>query len=317
MLKFILAIAKLYKSFSRIFVMVKVTFLGTSAQIPTVRRNHTSMLLNYGGENILVDCGEGTQRQFRKAKLNPCRVTRILITHWHNDHVLGLPGLLSTLALSGYNKKLFIYGPRGIKKHLDDMFAAFPFVINYDFEVKEVSGKFLDEKDFYLEAASMTHGVPCNAYTFVKKGLLRVDKKKLAKSKLPEGPLLQKIKEGKNVTHKGKKYLAKNLTYKEEDKKVSFVLDTSMNDNIVPLVKDSDLLICESCFDEELKEKAAEYKHLTTTQIGNIAKKSKSKKLILAHLSQRYEKDKKKILGEVGKLFKNVTIADDLDGVEA
>ena len=88
---------------------IKLTFLGTADQIPSANRNHTSMLLTYGGENILIDCGEGTQRQFRKAHLNPCKITRILITHWHGDHVLGLPGLLQTLAASDYNKTLYIY----------------------------------------------------------------------------------------------------------------------------------------------------------------------------------------------------------------
>ena len=89
-------------------IMTKITFLGTSDQIPSRSRNHTSILLTYEGENILIDCGEGTQRQFRKANLNPCKITKILISHWHGDHVLGLPGLLSTLALSGYNKTLHI-----------------------------------------------------------------------------------------------------------------------------------------------------------------------------------------------------------------
>ncbi len=88
--------------------MIKITFLGTSDQIPSAKRNHTAILLTYKGENILVDCGEGTQRQFRKARLNPCKITRLLITHWHGDHVLGIPGLLKTLALSGYNKTLSI-----------------------------------------------------------------------------------------------------------------------------------------------------------------------------------------------------------------
>ena len=83
---------------------IKLTFLGTSDAIPSAKRNHTAMLLTYKGENILIDCGEGTQRQFRKAKLNPCKITRILLTHRHADHILGLPGLLLTMGLSEYNK---------------------------------------------------------------------------------------------------------------------------------------------------------------------------------------------------------------------
>lgn len=296
--------------------MIKVIFLGTSDQIPSAERNHSSILLNYNGENILVDCGEGTQRQFRKAKLNPCKITRLLITHWHGDHILGIPGLLSTLALSGYRKTLFIYGPKGTKIFVRDLLRVFGFKRKYKIKVEDVEGKFFETKDFYLEAEKMSHGIPCNAYSFVKKGLIRIDKMKLKKSKLPSGPLLQKLKKGKNISYKGKKYLAKNLTFSEGDKKVSFVLDTLNNKKIVPFVKNSDLLICESSFSSDLQQKAKEHLHLTSKQAGDIAKKSKSKKLILTHLSQRYEKNMKKILNEAKEIFKNSFLVKDLDEVE-
>jgi len=296
--------------------MIKVVFLGTSDQIPSAKRNHSSILLSYDGENILVDCGEGTQRQFRKAKLNPCKVTRLLITHWHGDHIFGIPGLLSTLALSGYRKTLFIYGPKGTKSFIRDLLRVFGFKRKYKIKVEDVEGKFFETKDFYLEAKKMSHGIPCNAYSFVKKGLIRINKMKLKKSKLPHGPLLQKLKKGKNISYKGKKYLAKNLTFSEEDKKVSFILDTLNNKKIVSFVKNSNLLICEASFSSELKEKAKKHKHLTSKQAGDIAKKSKSKKLILTHLSQRYEKNMKKILNEAKKIFKNSSLVKDLDVLE-
>ena len=296
--------------------MIKMTFLGTAAQTPTVKRNHTAILLNYKGENILIDCGEGTQRQFRRARLNPCKVTRLLITHWHGDHVFGIPGLLSTLALSGYNKTLFIYGPKGTKDFMGALLKIFKFAQKYEIKVKEVKGKFLETDDFYLEAEGMEHGIPTNAYVFVKKGQTRIDKKKLKKSKLPHGPLLKKLKEGKNISYKGKKYLAKNLTYKVGDKKVAIVLDTKLNKNIVNFVKDSDLLVCDSSFDSVLEDKAREHLHLTARQAGEIAKKSKSKKLVLTHISQRYDKEPKKILDDAKKVFKDVKIAEDFDEVE-
>ncbi|MEA3414122.1 MAG: MBL fold metallo-hydrolase, partial [Nanoarchaeota archaeon] len=119
--------------------MVKIIFLGTADSIPSKNRNHISVLLNYEGENILFDCGEGTQRQFRKAGLNPCKITKILISHWHGDHILGLPGLLSTLALSGYNKELQIYGPKGIKEKINSMLVLFNFKRDYKIIVKEIS----------------------------------------------------------------------------------------------------------------------------------------------------------------------------------
>lgn len=270
------------------------------------------MLLNYNGENILIDCGEGTQRQFRKAGINMCKVTRVLITHWHGDHVFGLPGLLSSLALSGYKKTLYIYGPKGTKEFLRDLLKVFRFTKSYNIEVKEVSsGKFLDMKDFYLETKSMVHGIPTNAYNFVKKGLIRIDKKKLKKSKLPEGPLLQNLKQGKSVKYKGKTYKAKDLTYTEKPIKVAVVLDTKMNDKIVPFVKDANLFVSESTFSDELKELAKKHLHLTSVQAARIAKKAKVKGLVLTHISQRYEKNPEVILNEAKKVFKDTALAED------
>jgi ribonuclease Z len=292
---------------------IKITFLGTSASIPTAHRNSTSVLLNYNEENILVDCGEGTQRQFRKARLNPCKLTRVLISHWHGDHILGIPGLLQTLALSDYKKTLFIYGPKGTKTFMKNLFNTFVFREKYSIKIDEVDGKFFETKDFFLESKKMTHGIPCNAYSFIKKGQIKIDKKKLKKSNLPSGPLLQKLKQGKSIVYKGKKYLAKNLIYREEDKKISFVFDTSMNKRIVPFVKDSDLLICGANFGSELEDKAKEYKHLTAKQAAEIAKKSNSKKLVLTHISQRYDKKLKNLLSDARKIFKNSFLAKDFD----
>ena len=295
---------------------IKITFLGTSDAVPSVTRNHPSVWLNYKGENILFDCGEGTQRQIRKAKLNPCKITRILITHWHADHVLGLPGLLKTLSLSGYRKQLIIYGPRGTKMLMKQLLKLFGFRGDYNIKVEEVKGKFFETEDFYLQAEKMTHRIPCNAYNFVKKGKLRIDKKKLSKLKIPAGKHLQKLKQGKSISYKGKKYSAKNLTYKEGEKKVSFVLDTSFNKKIGPFIKNSNVLICESTFASSLGNLAKERYHLTAKQVAETAKKTKVKRLFLIHISQRYSKDLKKILNEAKKIFKNSHLAKDLDSVE-
>lgn len=301
--------------------MIKLTFLGTSGAIPTKKRNHTSMLLKYSGENILIDCGEGTQRQFKHIKGSAQKLTRLLITHWHGDHTLGIPGLFQTLSFSDYNKTLMIYGPKGIKKQIANVLKAFPSVMNIVADVKikveEVSGKFLETDDFYIEAKPLTHGkTPTNAYVFVKKGKLRIDKKKLSKTKLPSGPLMQRLKQGKDVFYKGKKYKAKDLTYSEGDKKVSFVFDTNYNNKISGFVKDSDLIVSESTYESDLKEMAKDHGHLTASQAGEIAKKSNSKKLALIHVSERYEKDFSKVLKDAKKKFKNVIIPKDFDSVE-
>jgi len=294
---------------------IKLTFLGTGSMIPDEKRNHPAFLLTYGAENILVDCGEGTQIQFRKAKLNPGKITRILITHWHGDHTFGLPGLLRTLATSGYRKKLMIYGPTGIKRHIYEMFRAFGGPEGFQIEVKEVSGKFFETKDFYLAAEKMIHVQPCNAYSFVLKGSTRIDKKKLRKFHIKSGKHLAHLKDKGYMVYDGKKYMLKNLTFNEGEKKVSFVLDTLFNGKIVPFVSGSDILVCESSFSSEHEKLAHEYKHLTAKQAAEIAKKGHVRKLVITHLSQRYNQHPEKILGEARKTFKNTTLARDLEVV--
>ncbi len=302
--------------------MIKLTFLGTSGAIPSPKRNHPAILLSYNSENILIDCGEGTQVQFKKAKISAAKLTKLLITHWHGDHVLGIPGLLQTLSFSGYNKELEVYGPKGILTHIQNVLRAFPSVVVTDLRNKlklkvfEAKGKFADDKDFYLEAFPVKHGIPSNAYAFVEKGQLRIDKKKLAKFKIPSGKFLANLKQGKDITYNGKKYSAKSLTYGKEGKKICVVMDTLYDKSLVSFAKNADLLIMESTYTHDLENLAKRGKHMTAKQCAEIAKQAKVKKLILTHLSSRYDKNFEKVLKEARKIFKNSFVAKDLDIVE-
>jgi ribonuclease Z len=295
---------------------IKLTFLGTSDAIPTAERNHSAIFLEYDGEHILIDCGEGTQRQFRKARLNPCSVTRILISHWHGDHILGLPGILQTMALSGYQKTLYIYGPKGTKNFMNELFNFFVFVDKFPIKVYESEGKFFENKEFELHAERMEHGTPCNAYAFAHKGHRNIDTAKLKKLKIPAGQHLKFLKEGKDMHYQGRVYKAKDLTYVQPDKRVAIVMDTKMNPRIEPFVKNADIFICESSFSSALKEKAEEYRHMTVEQVATIAKKAGVKKLFLTHISQRHALEHKKILQEAKKIFKNTELAEDFMKIE-
>ena len=106
---------------------MKITFLGTSAMVPTKDRNHSSLLISYGTHGIMIDCGEGTQRQLKIGGIKPHSITKILLSHWHGDHVLGLPGLILTLGATEYDKELTIYGPEGTNKFMKKMSEAFMF----------------------------------------------------------------------------------------------------------------------------------------------------------------------------------------------
>ncbi len=298
---------------------IELTFLGTGSAIPTRRRNHLAMLLKYKAENILIDCGEGTQRQFRKAGLNPCKIMRILITHWHGDHVFGLPGILNTLRLNGYNRKLEIYGPKGtkewVRKYLDLVGKRGE---DLDLKVSEIkSGIIFDEGEYFVEAKEMDHDCPAVGYSFVVREKSRLDTGKLKKLKIPNSPLIAELAKGKVVEIDGKKVDGKKLLYKEVGRKVSFVMDTRYNENAVKLARGADLLVCEATFSKkesgELLENRA---HLSSVEAAGIAKKAKVEGLALVHLSQRYEGIPKIILEEAREVFENVVVPEDLDRVE-
>jgi len=311
-------ITNLFKSlFFNISMTIEITFLGTGSSVPTARRNHPAVLMKYKGEMMLFDCGEGTQRQFRKAKLNPCKLTKLFITHWHGDHILGIPGLLQTLMLNGYTRTLEVYGPSGTKKFMNRILGIFIHRGKIKIKIKEArAGKVLETKDFKIMAESLKHGAPCLAYSFIEKDVLRIDRKKLGKLKIAKNsPKLGQLKKGRDVVINGKKVRAKGLTYLQKGKKVAIVLDTKFYSGIAKFAKDSDLLICESTYINETAL-AEDYKHLTAVQASEIAKKAKVDKLILMHLSQRYEGASNEVLKVAKKVFKNSVVAKDLDVVE-
>jgi len=297
---------------------INIVFLGTGSAIPTAFRNHPAVLIQFKEENILIDCGEGTQRQFRKAHINPCKITKILITHWHGDHVLGLPGLLQTLMLNGYNKTLQIYGPKGTKKMLSLYLDLFTHRDKIKIQVHEIeNSKFVDGKEFFLESEKMKHETPSLAYSFVLKERNRIDKSKLKKLKIENSPLIGEIAKGKTISFAGKKIHGKDLLYKEKQKKITIIMDTLQNSQAISLSKNSDLLICESTYSKDEQDLATQHFHLTSTDAATIAKKSNSKKLILTHLSQRYDTKEasQEILKQARHVFKNTDLVKDLDVV--
>jgi ribonuclease Z len=299
---------------------IELIFLGTGSAVPTKRRNHPAFLLKYKNENILIDCGEGTQRQFRKAGVSPQKVTRLLITHWHGDHVFGLPGFLNTLRLNGYEGKLEIYGPRGTKGWVSkymDIVGGRGFDLNMEvFETK--GGVVFEEDEYFVEALEMDHDCPSVGYSFVIKEKMRLNRDKIKKMKIPNSPLMGKLARGETVEINGKKVDGKKLLYKEEQRKISFVMDTRYCDNAVELAKGADLLVIESTYSrdesEELKSSRA---HLSSVEAAKIAKKAKVKDLALVHLSQRYEGIPKVIRKEAEGVFgdKGVSVPEDLDKV--
>ena len=282
---------------------------------PTVKRNHTGILLNYGSENILFDCGENIQRQLRIAKISPARITKILLTHLHGDHILGIPGLIFTLEASNYSKTLEIYGPKGTKLFFKKMMNLYK-LDEIKTKITEINKKtFLKTKEFNLEAYPLKHNIQCLAYSFIENQKRKININYMKKFNLTQHPIIGKLQQGRNIVYKGKEIKAKDATYLIPGKKITLILDTIPCKNCVKAAKNSDLLIAEATFSDELKEKARLFKHLTAAQSAQIAKTSKSKKLILTHFSQRY-KDVKILEKEAKKIFKNTILAYDFMKIE-
>lgn len=292
---------------------MEITFLGTGQAVPTEKRNHTAILLRHEDEMILFDCGEGAQRQFRIAKINPCKLTRIFISHWHGDHVLGLPGLLQTLALNNYSKTLYVYGPAGTKRFFSALLGIFVFKGKVKVVINEIrKGNIIKEKNFSVEAFELNHGCPCLGYLFKEKDKRKIDIKALKRFGIKPGRIVGMLQKGKNIQLGRRIIKAKDVTYIKKGKKISIILDTALCGNCYKVARDADLLICEATYLSDLKDKAAEYKHLTAEQAAQIAKKAGAKKLMLTHISQRYEYESRKVLLEAKKIFKNTLLAHDL-----
>ncbi len=292
---------------------IQITFLGTSNAIPTAQRNHPSAWLEWGAERILIDCGEGTQRQCKKAGLNPCKLTKILLTHLHGDHVLGLPGLMETLGMSEYSRELDIYGPRGTSQHIEMLQRLYgKFSIRY--KVHELPCT-IENDEWEIKAEPMEHNVSTWAYAFIVKEKRRLDKKKIAKLKLPNGPIMAELQKGKDIQVNKKKIKAKDVTYIQPGKKVVFITDTKINQRAIIIAKDADLLVCEATYAEDEEEYALNYKHLTSKHAATIAKKAKVNKLVLNHIAQRYEQRLEQIEKEARKVFKNTNALKDLEQI--
>lgn len=291
---------------------MEITFLGTSCMTPTKDRNHSSILLNYFGEHILFDCGEGTQRQLKIADINFMKISKIIISHWHGDHVLGLPGLIQTMSAMNYEGNLKIYGPKGTKKNLNSLFKVFVSDKLLKYEVIEVKDKkkIIDTPNYYVESYILDHGVTCFGYKFIEKDKRKIDVSILHKLGIPEGPVVGKLQIGKDVEYKGKIIKANDVTTIINGRSIGIINDTAYCSNCIKIAKNVDLLISEAAYESSLENKAIEYKHMTGKQAALISSQNNVKKLILTHYSQRY-KDSSIILDDAREVFNNTLAAHD------
>ena len=298
---------------------MEIIFLGTSSAVHSKERNQVSIALKAFGDVMLFDCGEGTQKQMLNTKVSPMKVSKIFITHFHGDHILGLPGLMQSLGLLGREEKLTIYGPKGLHKVRDAIFNFGYCKFEYPLEFIEIENGIVEETEEYvIKCQSVRHNVPCLAYSIEEKKKPRFLREKAIELGVPVGPAFGKLHNGEEVEIDGKIIKPEQvLGEPRKGIKITYSGDTRPCEEMIEFAKDSTLLIHESTFTSEEAQNAADHCHSTASEAAYVAQQSNSKRLILTHISTRYGESYSKILlKEAKEVFENTELAHDFLDIE-
>ncbi|WP_059105157.1 ribonuclease Z [Shouchella shacheensis] len=298
---------------------MELHFLGTGAGVPSIDRNVSALALRFlekGGETWLFDCGEATQHQLLHSALSLSDITRIFITHIHGDHILGLPGLLSSRSFQGAKDELVIYGPPGIEDFVDVSLRVSQTTLRYRLSFVELEpGPLLELEDKTVDVLRLNHPVPSFAFKVTeadKPGALQVEK--LKAEGVPPGPLYKELKSGKTVILadgrelNGKDYLGETM----KGRVVVIAGDTKPVSALVPFAKGCDVLIHEATFASDKQEVAHGYGHSTIADICDLADLAEVRQLLLTHVSSRYARDSRPYMQEVKQRRPGTIVAEDL-----
>lgn len=298
--------------------MFEILFLGTSASAPSAKRGLSAQIVRHDEYRFLVDCGEGTQRQILQSGAGFKRLTRILLTHGHLDHILGLGGLLSTFLRWEAIEELEIFGGRSTLDRVHDLLYGVVLRGNQPpmpLHLREIKpGTFFEAEDFTISAFPVTHrGPDCLGYVFQGKSRRPFLAQKADELGVPFGPARGDLVAGKTVTLPDGRRVASDdvLGPLERGAKLVLVGDAGRTDDLVEVCREADALVIESTYLDEEADMAKQFSHLTARMGAELAVKAGVKKLILTHLSRRYrEKD---VLAEAQSVFPNTVVARDFD----
>lgn len=288
---------------------IQVTVLGFNSAIPTAHTHTSAQLINVNERFLLIDCGEGTQVQLRKAKIRFSKIDYIFISHLHGDHVFGLVGLISTFQLLGREKTLYIFGPEGIKTFINHQLKLTHSISSFPIEYKELksteSELIFEDKKVEVYTIPLNHRVYCNGYLVVEKPKLKTLNIEVVKQ-YPEIETCDylRLKKGFDFELSNGKIIKNQILTlpAPEPKKYAYCSDTMYKPDIIPIIQGVDLLYHEATFLHELKPTAERTGHSTAKEAAIIAKKAQVKKLMLGHFSNRYQ-DFKVLLNEAKEEF--------------
>ena len=305
---------RLAGNYNRPPMELDVVFLGTSGSLPTSKRALPATLVRRGGDRLLFDCGEGTQRQLLRSDVGLVELEEVFLTHFHADHYLGLPGMLKTYALRGRELALKVYGPSGVT----DLFSTLRRIfgrLTYAVEIVELeSGARLQRDGWHIEAFAVSHGVSAIGYALVEDARPgRFDVAAATALGVPDGPDRGRLQRGEEVT------LVDGRVVRPEDvlgaprtgRKVVLTGDTAPAASVVEAAAGADLLVHEATFLADERERARETLHSTAGEAALAAREAGVKLLALTHVSTRYFGHQ--VLEEARELFPATVVPRDFD----
>lgn len=292
--------------------MLDICLLGTGGMMPLPYRWLTSLMARYNGTSILIDCGEGTQIAMKEKGWSSKPIDVICFTHFHADHISGLPGMLLTMGNAERTEPLLLVGPKGLTKVVNALRVIAP-ELPFEIRCQELTEpqQTIAFDGFHINAYKVNHNVICYGYSIVVDRIGRFDAQRAMSLEIPRN-YWNRLQKGETIEADGKTFTPDMvLGPPRKGLKVTYCTDTRPTESIAENAKDSDLFICEGMYGEpEKKQKAKEYKHMTFYEAAELARKAQVKEMWLTHYSPSLMRPEE-YMAEVRKIFPNSIAAKD------